>query len=124
MRLCVREGEPQDEVLAYWSHPSRDTDIEPLMTTLATQNDGLSILYMLPVFARTRLYTYPPQAGEPGVVHDCHWASLNFFNAVPDDTRSGKTIGTILTQEYEPVNIPDRTWPACPPRPCSTATAG
>lgn len=107
MRLCVKEGESPAEVLAYWSHAGRDADIEPLMTTLATQNDGLSILYMLPAFARTRLYTYPPpQTGESSVVHDCHWASLNFFNAEPDDSRSGLTIGRILTQEYERVQIP------------------
>jgi hypothetical protein len=43
------------------------------------------VLYVLPPFARQRLYTFPlpPAAGEPEP--NCHWSTFNFFNVKPDD---------------------------------------
>jgi len=45
----------------------------------------LSLFYLLPKFARNRLYTFPlpPQAGEPTM--DCHWSTFNFSNDTPDN---------------------------------------
>ena len=87
-RLAIRRGTDIDKVAAYWStEPNvRVTDIRPMMESLKQQPDGgsLSLLYLLPKFARDRLYTFPlpPQAGEP--VMDCHWTTFNFANETPD----------------------------------------
>ena len=107
VRVCLKEGEKADSILAYWCRPNRDAEIEPLVTALAAEHDGLSVLCFLPEFARMRLYTYPPPRATGDVsVRDCHWASLNFFNAVPDDGRNGTTLGNILPLDYVPVQIP------------------
>jgi hypothetical protein len=46
---------------------------------------SISLLYLLPLFARERLYTFPntPLPGQAGV--DCHWSSMNYFNDPPDN---------------------------------------
>jgi hypothetical protein len=43
------------------------------------------LLYLLPKFARERLYTFPqpPKPGDPTM--DCHWSTFNFSNETPDN---------------------------------------
>jgi hypothetical protein len=50
-----------------------------------TNGGGLSLMYVLPPFARDHLYTYPlpPKPGEP--IPDCNWSTLNFSNVKPDN---------------------------------------
>ena len=78
-----------DKLAAYWGHiPNvRFTDIRPLMESLKRLPEGgnLSLLYLLPKFARDRLYTFPlpPQPGDPTM--DCHWSTFNFSNETPDN---------------------------------------
>jgi len=49
------------------------------------EGGNLSLFYLLPKFARDRLYTFPlpPQPGEP--VMDCHWSTFNFASDTPDN---------------------------------------
>jgi hypothetical protein len=87
-RLRVRSDTDLDRVLAYWEHGLEPNNVRPLLESLKRRPGGgtLSMIYLLPHFARDRLYTYPdadPRANAP--VHDCHWTSMNFFNDVPDD---------------------------------------
>ena len=78
-----------DKLAYYWGNiPNvRFTDIRPLMEALKALPAGgdLRIFYLLPKFARDRLYTYPlpPQDGEPTM--DCHWTTFNFSNDTPDN---------------------------------------
>ena len=106
VRIHMNEGATPESILDYWGHPNRASEIEPLLTALASRHDGLSIVTFLPVFARSRLYTYPDaHLHEDTLKHDCHWCALNFFNNPPDD-RMGPNIASILTQEYEAVSSP------------------
>jgi hypothetical protein len=65
----------------------RFTDIRPMLEALKQLPDGgtVSLLYLLPKFARERLYTFPlpPQPGDPTM--DCHWTTFNFSNETPDN---------------------------------------
>jgi hypothetical protein len=88
-RLVVRPDTDIDKVAAYWGHMPNVhfTDIRPLLESLKQLPEGgnISLLYLLPKFARDRLYTFPqpPQPGEPTM--DCHWTTFNFGNDVPDN---------------------------------------
>jgi hypothetical protein len=78
-----------DKLMGYWTWPSgvRLLNVRPLLESLKRRPAGgsASILYFLPPFARSRLYTYPlpAQPGDPAM--DCHWTTMNFFNEVPDN---------------------------------------
>jgi hypothetical protein len=78
-----------DKLVGYWgSAPNvRIKDIRPLMESLQRNPGGgnISLIYLLPEFARERLYTFPlpNKPGDPRM--DCHWSSMNFFNETPDN---------------------------------------
>jgi hypothetical protein len=74
-------------------------------------DDGgsVSLVYLLPQFARNRLYTYPlpSQPGDP--VMDCHWSTMNFFNDAPDNRFANPTYTTsYLGAHYYQVAKPSR----------------
>ena len=88
-RLYIGADTDIDKIAAYWGNvPNvRFTDIRPLMESMKAQPGGgsISLEYLLPKFARERLFTYPlpSQAGDP--VMDCHWSTFNFANETPDN---------------------------------------
>lgn len=88
-RLAIHPDTDIDKIANYWGRiPGvRLTDIRPLMESLKQlpQGGNISLLYLLPKFARERLYTFPlpPQPGEPTM--DCHWTTFNFCNETPDN---------------------------------------
>jgi hypothetical protein len=78
-----------DKIAAYWGHVPNVhfTDIRPLMESMKQQPDGgsVSLMYLLPKFARERLYTFP-QPSQPGdPIMDCHWSTFNFTSDTPDN---------------------------------------
>ena len=62
-------------------------DIRPMMEALKALPQGglLNLVYLMPKFARDRLYTFPMpnQSGDP--VMDCHWTTFNFASDTPDN---------------------------------------
>ena len=88
-RLCIRPDTDLDKLAAYWgSVPNvHFTDIRPMLQALRGLPKGgtVSLVYLLPPFARDRLYRYqlPPAPGEP--IMDCHWSTFNFCNVKPDN---------------------------------------
>lgn len=88
-RLCVRPDSDIDKIASYWGGMNnvRFTDIRPMLEALKGLPHGgtVSLMYFLPPFARSRLYTYPlpPQPGDP--VLDCHWSTFNFSCIEPDN---------------------------------------
>ena len=88
-RLCIRPDTDIDKVAMYWgSVPNvRFIDIRPMLEALKWLPKGgtISLMYLLPRFARDRLYTFPspPARGEP--VPDCEWSTFNFSNVEPDN---------------------------------------
>jgi hypothetical protein len=87
-RLRVRPETDVDKLVAYWSGSKfvRQKDLKPLLESLQRRDEGgtVSLLYLLPPFARERLYTspLPSNQGDPNM--DCHWTAMNFFNSEPD----------------------------------------
>ncbi|HEV2694081.1 MAG TPA: hypothetical protein VG347_14390 [Verrucomicrobiae bacterium] len=87
--LVIKPDTDIDKIASYWGGiPNvRFTDIRPMMEALKQLPDGgnLSLFYLMPKFARDRLYTFPlpPVAGDPTM--DCHWSTFNFSNETPDN---------------------------------------
>jgi hypothetical protein len=84
----IRPDTDTDKLLGYWAWPGgiRIKDVAPLLESLKHIPDGrIGLVYLLPQFARQRLYTFPmpSRPGDPAM--DCHWSTMNFFNEVPDD---------------------------------------
>jgi hypothetical protein len=84
----IRPDTDIDKLLGYWAWPGgvRVKDVEPLLESQKNIPDGrIGLVYLLPQFARQRLYTFPmpSRSGDPAM--DCHWSTMNFFNDVPDD---------------------------------------
>ncbi len=87
--MSIRPDTDIDKIAAYWGKmPNvRFTDIRPMMEALKALPQGglLNLVYLMPKFARDRLYTFPlpTKPGDP--VMDCHWTTLNFANDSPDN---------------------------------------
>jgi len=87
--LVINPDTDIDKIASYWGNMPNVhfTDIRPMMEALKQLPEGgnLSLFYLLPKFARDKLYTFPlpPVAGEPTM--DCHWSTFNFSNETPDN---------------------------------------
>jgi hypothetical protein len=112
-RLMVRPNTDIDKIASYWSNvPNvRFTDLRPLLESLKQLPEGgtISLLYLLPKFARDRLYTFPlpPQPGEPTM--DCHWTTFNFSNETPDNRFNDPEYAVRYIQKnYYPIAAPSQ----------------
>lgn len=90
VRLQITPDTDIDKLLGYWAAPAngvRLKDVRPLLESLQRLPGGssISLLYLLPQFARQRLYTFPMPAAVGDPMMDCHWSTLNFFNETPDN---------------------------------------
>ncbi len=87
-RLRLRPDSDVDKLLGYWgAMPGvRSKDLRPLLDSIRKTVDGgtISLLYLLPPFARERLYTFPLPSQAEDVKMDCHWTAMNFFSETPD----------------------------------------
>lgn len=88
-RLHLDEQSDLDKIVGYWgSVPGvREKDVRPLLESVTRTSGGgtISLLYLLPKFARERLYTFPMPTQSGDTQMDCHWTALNFLNDQPDD---------------------------------------
>ncbi len=87
--LVIKPDTDIDKIAAYWGHTPnvRFTDIRPLLEALKALPEGgnLSLFYLLPKFARDRLFTFPLPSGPGDPVMDCHWSTFNFASDTPDN---------------------------------------
>jgi hypothetical protein len=87
LQVRIRPDSDVDRIADYWSTGQRRKDVRPLLHSLARQPGGaaIDIGHLLPRFARSLLYTYPPPDLPRESSPDCHWTAMNFFNDQPDD---------------------------------------
>jgi len=87
LRLRIRPDTDLDRLVGYWGRGVQTKDVRPLMESIQRLPNGgtISAVYLLPKFARERLYTFPfgENPGDPAM--DCHWTTMNFFNETPDN---------------------------------------
>ena len=111
--LRLRPGCDIDKILGYWAGVPgvRAKDLRPLLESIRDAPDGgsLNIIYLLPPFARSRLYTFPMPAEEGDGRGDCHWSALNFHHDPPDDRLMDAAYASERVRaDYYPIGRPSR----------------
>jgi len=87
LKVRISPDSDVDALVKYWGKGGREKVIAPLISSLAKVPGGVSlnVSYLLPPFARLRLYTYPDAWNDPAIgAEDCIFTSLNFFKTTPD----------------------------------------
>ncbi|HEY1050131.1 MAG TPA: hypothetical protein VGE39_10265 [Prosthecobacter sp.] len=112
VRLKLDKNSNAEEIIKYWSFGVgiRRKDLEPLVTSII-ETDGiedLGVAHLLPALARKLLYTYPGMdIAKHGVLPDCHWTSLNFYNFEPHEYLLDARLATSqVLEQFVPVEPP------------------
>ncbi|WP_211325613.1 hypothetical protein [Roseimicrobium gellanilyticum] len=113
-RLEVDSTTDIPTVLNYWSMGLglRRKELEPLLMAV-TNTQGinhLDLLHLLPPLSRKFLYSYPgSDLAMMGRLPDCHWATLNFFNASAEQHYLDERLATTaILENFDRVNPPYR----------------
>ncbi len=112
VRLKLNKDSNAEEVIRYWSFGVgiRRKDLEPLVTSIIETNgiEDLGISHLLPALPRKLLYTYPGMdMAKHGVLPDCHWTSLNFYNFEPHEYLLDARLATSqVLEQFVPVEPP------------------
>jgi hypothetical protein len=112
IRLILDKNSKPDEIIKYWTFGVgiRRKDLEPLVQSILELDgvDDLGISHLLPALARKLLYTYPGlDMAKHGVMPDCHWTSLNFFNYEPHEYLLDARLATSqVLENFTPVEPP------------------
>lgn len=96
-----------DELVRYWGAGGREDEVRPLIeaASMAGGEMGVPVPLLLPGFPRRVLYTYPPPQDLRFL--DCHFTSMNFFNAEADmRLLQGLYRDTFFNAFYEEVEAP------------------
>lgn len=108
LRLRVSPDSDIEALVKYWGKGGREKRIAPMLTALSKVPGGTSmnISYLLPTFARLRLYTYPEAWNDATASRqDCFYTAMNFFNEAPDTNFFDSVYSRrVLDSQYEPVN--------------------
>jgi hypothetical protein len=109
-----KAGTNTEELVNYWTTGLglRRKDIEPLIDSVI-EADGierLDLVHILPALTRKLLYTYPGmEVARHGIMPDCHWTSLNFFNYEPHQYLLDSRLATSsVLENFTPVETPYR----------------
>ncbi len=112
IRLKLDRNSNAEEVIKYWSFGTgiRRKDLEPMVRSVIELDgvDDLGLVHILPALARKLLYTYPGlDMAKHGVMPDCHWTSLNFFNYEPHQYLLDARLATSqVLEQFTPVEPP------------------
>jgi len=87
MRMVLNSHSDIDSIIKYWNSDGHVEALRPLMESMAKVPGGtaVNVSYLLPVFARVRLYTFAtPAANHRPHYENCFWTAMNFFREQPD----------------------------------------
>ena len=90
IRLLLDRNSDVAKLSDYWTLGIglRRKDIEPIMQSIVESGvlEDLSLSQLLPALPRKVLYTFPDlDMAKNGMLPDCHWTALNFFNYDPHE---------------------------------------
>lgn len=102
-----------DGVRSYWSIGGKSFRLKSLDPVLSSIKEtghpvDLDICHIIPALPRKLLYNYPsPTFFARGILPDCHWTSLNFFNYEPHEYLLDSRLATNrVLEDYMPVEPP------------------
>jgi hypothetical protein len=106
VRLCMNSDADIVALEKYWSGGQHNNSLKPLLTSLSHVPGGvnMNVSFVLPAFARLRLYTYPQSSADPAMSgSDCFFSALNFFNDAPNTNfLNAEIVQKVLSTEYAP----------------------
>ncbi len=114
LRIKLDRNVNVEELISYWSLGTglRRKDIEPIILSIIESGgvSDLPLTHLLPPVARKLIYTFPGlDMGKYGMLPDCHWTSLNFFNFEPDQHVLDARLATSqVLERFVPVTPPYR----------------
>ena len=87
IKLRIDSTTDVDQLMQYWSPLGPAREYRPLIESMTRVPEGstINLSYLLPAFARLRLYTYPNPRDRDIIRQDCFWSSMNFFNTTADN---------------------------------------
>jgi len=112
VKLVANENTNVPEIMKYWTTGMnlRRKDMEPLLQSVIDVQgaDRIDVAHMLPPLPRKLLMTYPDMGmGRDGILPDCHWTSLNFFNYEPQPYLLDARLATsAVLERFNPVDAP------------------
>lgn len=112
VRMQLDRTSNAEEIINYWTVGSglRRKDLEPLINSIIEVDgvDDLGLVHVLPALVRKLLYTFPGlDMAKYGVMPDCHWTSLNFFNFEPHNYLLDARLATSqVLEQFNPVEPP------------------
>jgi len=112
VKLFLDEHTDLSAIMTYWNGglDVRRKDPVPLLQSIidVEGTNRIDVVHMLPALPRKLLMTYPDiSMGKDGILPDCHWTSLNFFNydAQPYLLDSRLATSAVL-ERFNPVEAP------------------
>jgi hypothetical protein len=111
VRLRIRPDSDIEKIVGYWTAGSgaRAKDVRPMLEALKRLHDGGSVGlgFLLPPFARERLYTTPAPTKAGDIAEDCHWSAMNFFSETPDPRFADRAfVGKYIDENYYQIARP------------------
>src|SRR6185503_21046077 len=104
MRLMVNKDSDIDQLLRYWSKGGSSRQLKPMLESMAKVpgGAGINVHYLLPPFARQRLYAYALASTNSAKTRaNCFWTAMNFFNEQPDERfLDPENVLRVLRTEY------------------------
>jgi hypothetical protein len=113
VKLVVTSDLNAESVRNYWSIGGKSfrlKALEPLINSIkeADHSVDLDISHIIPALPRKLIYNYPGSSyGSKGILPDCHWTSLNFFNYEPHEYLLDPRLATNrVLEDYSPAEPP------------------
>ena len=112
IRLILDRNSDVNKLSDYWTLGIglRRKDIEPIMQSIVESGvlEDLSLAQLLPALPRKILYTFPDlDMAKNGMLPDCHWTSLNFFNYDPHEyLLDPRLAGSRVLERFDTVEPP------------------
>jgi hypothetical protein len=113
VKLNVTPSTDAAAVRHYWSIGGKSfrlKSLEPLLNSIKETGEAveLDISHIIPALPRKLIYNYPgTNFSAKGILPDCHWTSLNFFNYEPHDYLLNPRLATNkVLDDYSPVEPP------------------
>ena len=85
LSLRVKPSTDLEGLARYWGGGGRKEEVLAMLKSVAKSGGGsINVAYLLPSFARLRLYTFALATNEAAAGQDCFWTALNFFRGESD----------------------------------------
>lgn len=113
-RLMVTDDTDIQKIMEYWTTGLnlRRKEMEPILRSVQATHGAahLDLVHLLPALARKLVFTYPDsEMTTQGLLPDCHWTTLNFFNYSTQNfylTQSAAT--SAVLENFDKVDEPYR----------------